>query len=143
MLVALGARAIAQALRADLGAPVTHRHGLRAHTHAGMTAHVHVGAWTFARRPLLIGAVHGLAGSGALTALVLTTLPSTSARLAYMALFGLGSTIGMAMLTGLLGVPLARLSARHALARSISLLVGGTSALLGLVWGYPLIAQIW
>ena len=40
-------------------------------THAGATPHVHVGRWTLARRPLIVGAVHGLAGSGALTALVL------------------------------------------------------------------------
>jgi high-affinity nickel-transport protein len=142
MLVALGTRAIVYAVRADLGVPVTHHHGPQAHTHAGLVAHVHVGAWTFARRPLLIGAIHGLAGSGALTALVLTTLPSTAARLAYMALFGIGSTLGMAMLTGMLGVQLARLSARHTLSRRISLLVGSTSALLGIAWGYPLISQL-
>ena len=46
----------------------------------GAAPHVHVGRWTLARRPLLVGAVHGLAGSGALTALVLATLPSTAAR---------------------------------------------------------------
>src|SRR5262249_48488979 len=53
--------------------------------------------WTVARRPLVVGAVHGLAGSGALTALVVTTLPSTLTRLSYLALFGIGSTVGMAV----------------------------------------------
>ena len=67
--------------------------------------------------PLLVGAVHGLAGSGALTALVLTTLPTAAARLTYMALFGLGSTLGMAALSGLLGWPLARMGNHHAVAR--------------------------
>ena len=85
-----------------------HHHGRASTCTRATPAHVHIGAWTLARRPLLVGAVHGLAGSGALTALVLATLPSTAARLTYMALFGLGSTLGMAALSGLLGWPLAR-----------------------------------
>jgi hypothetical protein len=100
---------------------------------------VHIGSWTLARRPLLIGAIHGLAGSGALTALVLATLPSTAARLAYMALFGLGSAVGMAALSGLLGWPLARLGAHHAVARGVTLLVGCLSTALGIFWGYRLL----
>ena len=42
--------------------------------------------------PLIVGAVHGLAGSGALTALVMATIPSMAARLIYLVLFGVGST---------------------------------------------------
>ena len=61
--------------------------------------------------------MHGLAGSGALTALVLATLSSTTARITYMALFGLGSTLGMAALSGLLGWPLAQLGANRTLVR--------------------------
>lgn len=142
MLIALGARAVILAIGGGLGPSALHRHGWFVHTHPGVAAHIHVGSWTFARRPLLIGAVHGLAGSGALTALVLTTLPSTTARLVYMALFGLGSTVGMALLSGLLGWPLARLGAHHRVSRGISLLVGSTTAVLGLFWGYPLLAQL-
>jgi nitrile hydratase accessory protein len=90
-------------------------------------------------RPLLVGAVHGLAGSGALTALVVTTLPSTATRLAYLTLFGVGSIVGMAALSGLLGWPLARGGAHRLFARTVSLAVGCVSTALGLFWGYPLI----
>ena len=83
--------------------------------------------------------MHGLAGSGALTALVVTTLPSTLTRLGYLSLFGVGSTAGMAVLSGLLGWPLARLGGHPLFARSLSLVVGCVSTALGLVWGYPLI----
>ena len=107
----------------------------------GAPAHIHIGAWTLARRPLIVGAVHGLAGSGALTALVLTTLPSTAARLTYMVVFGLGSTLGMAALSGLLGWPLARAGRNRGLARALSLAVGCVSTVLGLVWGYPLLGD--
>src|SRR5262249_15542097 len=91
-----------------------------------------------ARRPLLVGAVHGLAGSGALTALVLATLPSTAAQLTYMGLFGLGSTLGMAALSGVLGWPLARAGANRTVARLLSVTVGLVSVGLGVAWGYPI-----
>ena len=83
--------------------------------------------------------MHGLAGSGALTALVVATLPSTVTRLGYLALFGVGSTVGMAVLSGLLGWPIARVGAHRVVARTISLAVGSVSTALGLFWGYPLI----
>jgi len=143
MLVGLGMRAILQAAREGADGPTRlHRHGRVVHSHAGVPSHLHVGTWTLARRPLLIGMVHGLAGSGALTALVLATLPTTTARVTYMALFGLGSTVGMAALSGLLGWPLARLGTHHIVTRSISFLVGCTSTGLGLVWGYEAFAQL-
>jgi hypothetical protein len=143
MLIGLGWRAIRQAARQGLAGPSRiHQHGTVVHAHAGVPSHVHVGRWTLASRPLLVGAVHGLAGSGALTALVLTTLPTTAARLTYISLFGLGSTIGMAALSGVLGWPLAQLGAHRSLGRGISLAVGCVSIGLGLVWGYPLVVRV-
>ena len=136
MLVGLGLRAIYLASRQGPAGPVhVHQHGSRVHVHQGTPAHIHIGTWTLARRPLVVGAIHGLAGSGALTALVLATLPSTAARLTYMVVFGLGSTLGMAALSGLLGWPLARVGNHRALARAVSLAVGCTSTALGLYYG--------
>jgi len=143
MLIGLGLRAIYLAARQGPAGPVhAHQHGGRVHVHRGAPAHIHIGTWTLARRPLLVGAVHGLAGSGALTALVVATLPSTTARLTYMAVLGLGSTLGMAVLSGVLGWPLARLGSHRAVARAISLAVGCASTMLGVVWGYPLLTRI-
>jgi hypothetical protein len=136
MLVGLGLRAIYLASRQGPAGPVhLHHHGSRVHMHQGTPAHIHIGTWTLARRPLVVGAVHGLAGSGALTALVLTTLPSTAARLTYMVVFGLGSTLGMAAMSGLLGWPLGRVGAHSALTRTVSLAVGVVSTGLGLFYG--------
>jgi hypothetical protein len=143
MLIGLGARAIVIAARQGPSGPVhVHAHGGHVHTHHGVPAHVHIGAWTLARRPLLVGAVHGLAGSGALTALVLATLPTTTARLTYIVLFGVGSTLGMAALSGLLGWPLARVGNYRGVARGISFAVGCVSVALGIVWGYPLVGRL-
>jgi len=63
-------------------------------------------------KPLLVGAMHGLAGSAALTLLVLTQIQSVWLGLLYLALFGLGSTLGMLLMSGLIGLPFA-LSARR------------------------------
>jgi high-affinity nickel-transport protein len=143
MLVGLGLRAIYLAARqGPTGPAYLHHHGRLVHVHPGVPAHIHIGTWTLARRPLLIGAVHGLAGSGALTALVLATLPSTTAQLTYMVLFGLGSTVGMAALSGLLGWPLRRAARYRTLARGVSFVVGCVSTVLGLFWGYPLVARL-
>jgi high-affinity nickel-transport protein len=143
MLVGLGIRAIVVAVRqGPIGPAHTHHHGPLIHSHSGAKPHVHLGRWTLARRPLLVGAVHGLAGSGALTALVLATLTSTAARITYMALFGFGSTVGMAVLSALLGWPLARFGANRAMTRALSIAVGCLSIGLGLVWGYPLTSRL-
>ena len=143
MLIGLGLRAIYIAARQGPSGPAhVHHHGHTVHVHHGAPAHIHIGTWTLARRPLLVGAVHGLAGSGALTALVLTTLPSTAARLTYMVLFGLGSTVGMAALSGLLGWPLARAGQNRGFSRVLSLTVGCASTVLGVIWGYPLAGKL-
>ena len=58
-------------------------------------------------KPLLIGAVHGLAGSGALTLLVLTQIQSAWVGFFYLGVFGLGSILGMIVMSGLVGLPFA------------------------------------
>ena len=143
MLIALGIRAIVIAMRrGPVGPTHTHHHGQVVHSHAGATPHVHVGRWTLARRPLLVGAVHGLAGSGALTALVLATLTSTIARITYMTLFGFGSIVGMAVLSGLLGWPMARIGTNRTMTRALSIAVGCFSIGLGIFWAYPLASRL-
>ena len=133
LLVGFGVRAIYLGARRSALNP--------SHLHARDGAPVDFDRWTLARRPLLVGAVHGLAGSGALTALVVATLPTTAARLTYLALFGIGSIVGMATLSGLLGWPIARWGSHRSAERLVSLAVGVVSTALGLLWGYPLVAR--
>src|SRR5438034_876248 len=58
-----------------------------------------------AARSLGIGLVHGLAGSAAVALLVLSTVRSPYAALAYLALFGPGTIVGMTAITALLSLP--------------------------------------
>jgi len=50
-------------------------------------------------RPLVVGVVHGLAGSAAVALLVLTTVPDVRWALAYLMIFGLGTIAGMMLIT--------------------------------------------
>jgi high-affinity nickel-transport protein len=50
-------------------------------------------------RPMLIGVVHGLAGSAAVALLVLTTIRDSRWAVAYLLLFGVGTIAGMMLIT--------------------------------------------
>jgi sulfite exporter TauE/SafE len=58
-------------------------------------------------KPVLIGMMHGLAGSGALMLLVLTQINSPWLGFLYVATFGVGSIFGMLAMSGLIGLPFA------------------------------------
>jgi beta-lactamase regulating signal transducer with metallopeptidase domain len=140
MLIGLGGRAIHAAWRQGIDGPNrVHSHGLLTHRHAGALEHVHVGPWALARRPLLVGMVHGLAGSGALTALVMATLPSAAAQLTYIVVFGTGSTVGMAALSACAAWPLARFVRRPLTVAALSCFSGALSIGYGLFSGSPIL----
>jgi hypothetical protein len=52
--------------------------------------------------------MHGMAGSAALIVLAAGTVRSTAAGVAYIALFGLGSILGMGLLSVAIAIPLFR-----------------------------------
>ena len=83
------------------------------HRHPQMTvaSHSHSEAWLVAR-PILVGMVHGLAGSAPLLLLTLTVVSSPLPAFFYIGVFGVGSMMGMSIMSLLLGVP-ARLTVEH------------------------------
>ena len=143
VLVALGVRGIAQAVRAGRGdvSSFSHAHGERAHTHAGPVDHLHLRSVTLARLPFLVGLVHGLAGSGAMAALVASHVGSPASGVSFIAVYAFGAAAGMSALAGVLGWPLARLARSG---RAFTAIVG-VSALVslgvGLAWGAPILAR--
>ncbi|QWG15248.1 urease accessory protein [Bradyrhizobium sediminis] len=115
MLVGLGAHVLWR-LWCDRVHFHKHGHGdgtvhIHAHSHAGETlpharaphAHGHGFRW----RTLLVGLMHGMAGSAALLVLAVSQASSPAAGLGYVALFGVGSMIGMGALSAAIAVPLA------------------------------------
>jgi hypothetical protein len=141
MLMGLGVRAIRRGL-ADMrhGRDSWHTHGHTAHHHPARGPHLHVGAWALSPRAYLVGIVHGLAGSGALAVLAMGEFTSLSARLVFVALFGLGSVAAMAALSGLAGWQLSRIAARPHLHAWLQLSAGLLSLVVGVLWALPALA---
>jgi high-affinity nickel-transport protein len=81
---------------------------------------------------LLVGMIHGLAGSSALTAMVFAALPTPASRLLYITLFGLGSIIGMAAVSGAAGAWLQRIE-RPWLITSLRVVIGLSSIATGVM----------
>jgi ABC-type nickel/cobalt efflux system permease component RcnA len=145
VLILLGGHVLVQSLR-EVG---LHRH---AHTHDGRThhhlhlhlkhdpghdaghaggTHDHVHLLGLGRRPFLVGLLHGLAGSAALMLLVLSTISSPAAGLLYIVVFGVGSTAGMLLLSGLIGLPFALAGRSPVLQVGLQLMAGAVSLGLG------------
>ena len=82
-------------------------HNPAAHKHK----HKHKHKQGFPIRALLVGLMHGMAGSAALIILTLQTMTSPWLGLAYIAIFGIGSTAGMGLFSLVIVVPLR--AARH------------------------------
>jgi ABC-type nickel/cobalt efflux system permease component RcnA len=68
---------------------------LHLHSHAADPSHGHSHAPVDARRSLGFGVAHGLAGSGAIAALLVAAVPDTMSRVAYFAAFSAGTIVGM------------------------------------------------
>jgi hypothetical protein len=94
-----------------------HRHGdgrvhLHAHSHVGERAphaqspHDHGHVRGFPVRSLVVGMMHGLAGSAALVVLAGAALASPLSGFVYVVVFGLGSVIGMVALSIVIAVPI-------------------------------------
>lgn len=94
-------------------------------------------------RPLLVGIVHGTAGSAALTILVLSTITSTVHALLYILIFGIGSMIGMLVISMLLAIPFHLARERMAGAmRPIQISTGVFSCLFGLYLGISILLNL-
>jgi high-affinity nickel-transport protein len=91
-----------------------------------------------AMRPLVVGLVHGLAGSAAVALLVLATIRDPVWAVVYLLLFGAGTIAGMMLITAAISLPLAYTG------RSIEIhrYLGVASGLLSLAFGLFLAYQI-
>ncbi|MBP9087711.1 MAG: hypothetical protein KBG15_16430 [Kofleriaceae bacterium] len=147
MLMLLGVSAIVRSYRTVVRGPnmqrpsATHHHAQAAHTHAG-GAHIHFGrnqVRTLHWRPLMVGSIHGLAGSGALLILVATQIDSVPGRLLYALMFGLGSVLGMAAMTAASGLMMQRVAASTQ--RWLHRGLGACSIAMGVWWAALTLAR--
>jgi ABC-type nickel/cobalt efflux system permease component RcnA len=117
VLVALGVDVIRRLRRRRVHFHL-HQHGdgvrhLHAHAHEGEPAaahdpdrHQHAHPALFMSRAVLVGSLHGLAGSGALVVMAVQAAGSPAMALAYTVVFGAGSVLGMVVFSVAVVLPL-------------------------------------
>ncbi len=115
MLIALGLDVLRRVIRDRIHYHI-HRHNqatahIHAHSHQAepshqQSNHEHSHDHRFPVRTLMIGLMHGMAGSAALILLTMETVDSLWLGLWYMLLFGIGSMLGMAILSIIIAIPL-------------------------------------
>ncbi len=134
-----------------------HRHGDLVHTHIHVHApktHTHetgsaslahldrwlgkISAYQFLR-PLVVGIVHGLAGSAAVALLILASIHESSWAIAYLLVFGIGTIAGMMLITMGIASAFRLVGDRfQAFSRRLSLVTGLLSIVFGLAVAYQI-----
>lgn len=114
------------------------------HSHAatGEPAHAHhetIAVLGFAPliRPLIIGVIHGLAGSAAVTLLILGSITDERMAIIYLGIFGLGTVTGMMLITTALGLPIIAGGKKfQRFDRIVTRIAGCMSIAYGIYFGY-------
>lgn len=93
-------------------------------------------------RPFVVGTVHGLAGSAAVTLLVLATIRGTLPAIAYLLVFGVGTILGMVLATVLIAAPSLLAGARSARWRlGVRYAAGALSIAIGVTLAHGIITE--
>ncbi len=88
-------------------------------------------------RPLIVGVVHGLAGSAAVALLILAIIQNAWWAMAYLLLFGVGTIVGMLLITLAIAVPIVYASRRlSSVERYLRIVSGLLSLTFGLFLAY-------
>ncbi|MEW6242333.1 MAG: sulfite exporter TauE/SafE family protein [Chloroflexota bacterium] len=130
VLVILGFQTLWQFLPRKKHAHI-HDHGdeMHAHEHAHSPVKGEENVQHHALRQhksLLIGMLHGLAGSAALMLLVLSTIQSAWEGVVYILIFGVGSILGMMVISTLIGLPFSLSSGRFKSINQVIKFAAGT-----------------
>ncbi len=105
---------------------------------SGTSASVQLGIYQFTR-PLVIGLIHGLAGSAAVALLVLSTIHNPVWATAYLLIFGAGTMVGMMVMTATMAAPL-RFAGRES--AKLNSYLATASGLVSLAFGSFLVFQL-
>jgi high-affinity nickel permease len=106
-----------------------HRHEGEKHVH--VHSHGHENSHSHQHKSFAVGVVHGLAGSGTLMLLILATIDTVAQGVFYILIFGLGSILGMLLISTVIGLPFAATANFENLNMKIRVAAGIISVLLG------------
>ncbi|MBS4178964.1 sulfite exporter TauE/SafE family protein [Lederbergia citrea] len=112
-------------------------HYLHSHKHSGQHEHQHKKKVSYTKS-LLIGLVHGLAGSGAMVLLTMSTVKTVWEGAIYIVVFGMGTVVGMLFFTTIIGIPFALSAKKRSLNRPLAQLTGIISTVFGIYYMYTL-----
>ncbi|MGI0063722.1 MAG: high frequency lysogenization protein HflD [Nitrosopumilaceae archaeon] len=104
------------------------------HTHDGVThthPHAHDKAHRHGHKSYIIGCIHGLAGSGSLVVLALSTLHDLQTILSFVLVFGIGSIVGMMLISSVIGLPFSLTLYSERINKILRYLVGSISIIIG------------
>ncbi|MCM3737559.1 sulfite exporter TauE/SafE family protein [Bacillus cytotoxicus] len=114
-----------------------HKH-IHSHIHSGKHEHKHQHTNVSYLKSLLIGLVHGLAGSGAMVLLTMSTVKSVWEAAIYILIFGVGTIIGMLFFTTLIGLPFVFSAKKVTLNKTLTQITGSISIVFGVYYMYNL-----
>ena len=117
MLIILGFNVLRKLARAEKLHAHEHEHDGHSHTHIHLHQPDEVPAahHSFSPRSVIVGMVHGLAGSAGLMLLILPTIDSSTLAMLFILVFGVGSIGGMIVMSFLMGLPLHFTASRFAM----------------------------
>jgi ABC-type nickel/cobalt efflux system permease component RcnA len=109
--------------------PHSHSKGI-SHTHFHNHEQEH--NQNHSHKAFLIGSIHGIAGSGSLVALTASTMVNFETMIYFLILFGIGSTLGMIIVSGIIGIPFALLSKIKQTTKYLKYIVSCVTFIIGL-----------
>ncbi|NYE07522.1 sulfite exporter TauE/SafE [Bacillus niacini] len=89
-------------------------------------------------KSLMIGFVHGLAGSGAMVLLTMSTVKGVWEAAIYILIFGVGTVLGMLFFTTIIGIPFVFSAKKLRLNRTLTQITGLISVAFGIFYMYNL-----
>lgn len=111
---------------------------VHSHKHSGLHEHKHQHKEVSYIKSMLIGLVHGLAGSGAMVLLTMSTVNSVWESAIYILVFGVGTVIGMLFFTTIIGLPFVFSSKKISLNKTLTQITGCISLVFGVFYMYNL-----
>jgi len=126
MLVYLGITTLTAFKRAR----INHYYHIQGHKHPS-------GNYSYIKS-VCIGLVHGLAGSGAMVLLTMSTVKSVVESAVYILIFGIGTIFGMLFFTTILGIPFIISAKRVEVNKTLTQITGAISTVFGIYYMYNL-----
>jgi ABC-type nickel/cobalt efflux system permease component RcnA len=110
------------------------------HSHQETTSHLHghQSKKVSYVKSMVVGLVHGLAGSAAMVLLTMSTVKSVWEGTVYILVFGAGTVVGMLLFTTIIGIPFVLSANKFKLNKTFTQITGGISTAFGFYYMYNL-----